>query len=252
MSEYSYFFSLIKFTFILICFIISVIAALCYFKSPDAESYILNNSKSVTHIPLEYVMKEVDNGDIIFFSGTTFGEKTCKWFIGSIFSHIGFLFREKHPVTQEDIVYIFECDLGQISKDGVRIMSLKDKLSRYPGLRIGAIKKLIVSGYKERPKLYDILGLVKKYENVKFDNKIITWWVSNYSKIYNTFKNSETMFCSELVSVVYQDLGILKKNKPAAWYNPEDFHLNKLEFEDGYSLGETKFFNFPKSEVPKS
>ena len=206
MSEYSYF-NLIKWIFILICFIILVIAGLCYFRSPDIERYISDNSNHITHISLGDVIKEVDNGDIIFFTGTTFGEKSCKWFIGSIFSHIGFLFREKHPTTQEDIVYIFECDLGQVSKEGVRIMSLKDKLSRYPGLRIGAIKKLIVAEGNERPKLYDILGLVKKYENIKFDHKIITWWVSNYPKIYNIFKNPETMFCSELVAGVYQDLG---------------------------------------------
>ena len=237
----------LEYIFIAICVFILSISLTCYLFSPSLENYISTNEDKISHITLDDVMKNVENGDIILFSGTTFGEKSCKWFTESVFSHIGFLFREIHPQTKEDIIYIFECDLGQGCKEGVRIISLIDKLDRYKGCRTAAIKKLIVSDEKKRPENHKIMDLVNKYESVNFDNKIITWWVSNYPVLYNFFKNPQTMFCSELVSKIYQDFGIIKKYRPASSYHPGDYHFNKLDFEDGYFLGETQIFNFPKN-----
>ena len=163
----------------LMCIIILIVFAMCQFTSPNIERYVSENKTSVEYSTLDNVIDEIENGDIVFLSGDTLGEKTCRWFTGCIFSHVGFLFREVHPVTQEDIVYVFECDLGQNTKDGVRIMPLRDKLNRYNGFKIGALKKLVAAGNNERPVYDDIMKIVGKYMPVEFDNKIITWWVTN-------------------------------------------------------------------------
>jgi hypothetical protein len=162
-----------------------------------------------------------------------------------MFSHVGFLFRENHPETGEDIVYILDCDVGQGAREGVRVMRLIDKLHRYKGYRVAAIKKLI----GPRPTLQSILDLIAKYQKIEFDHRIVTWWVSSVSFLYRRLKNPKTMFCSEFVSCIYQDLSILKKNRVAASYHPGDFHRNRLHFAPGYSLGATEFFRFPRSQT---
>jgi hypothetical protein len=224
--------------------IILIIFGLCQFRFPNIEKYIITNKNNLTHIEINNIMNEIENGDIILLTGDTFGEKTCKWYTNDIFSHVGFLFREVNPETQESIVYVFESDIGQGYKEGVRIISLKNKLDKYKGVKIGAIKKLITSENKKRPTYFDIINLIDNYISMSFDKKIITWWVSEYPKLYNLFKNHTTIFCSELVSSIYQNLNIIKKDKLPAWYCPADFNNANFKFEEGYFLGETKFFNF--------
>src|SRR5690606_7754369 len=127
----------------------------------------------------------VQNGDIILLSGDTPGEKTCRWCTGTIFSHVGFLFREKHPVTGEDIPYVLDCDLGQKTKSGVRVLPLRDKLHRYKGFRSGAVKKLIVKKDSSRPSIEDIVRVIAKYTPIEFDNNVLSWWVSGIPSLYS-------------------------------------------------------------------
>ena len=200
---------------------------------------------------LEYILKNAQNGDIILTSGDTKGEKTCRWCTGSVFSHVGFLFREVHPKTHEDIVYIFDCDLGQGTKDGVRVMPLRDKLHRYGGFRVGAWKKLLS---QNRPTTEKILELVPKYLPLEFDDKILTWWVAKKGEqgaLYHFLKNQQKVFCSELVASILQSLHILKKDRVPAWYCPGYFHENRLFLEKDYSYGRSLFFDFQKSHTQK-
>lgn len=215
----------------------------CQVASPDLEKYTTTN-KNLTWISLKDVLQDAKNGDLVLLSGNTSGEKTCKWCTQTIFSHVGFLFREIHPTTKEDIVYIFDCDLGQETKDGVRIMPLRDKLYKYKGIRIGAFKKLIVRDGRERPSHKKIMELVKKYSPIEFDNRIATWWVANWKRIHTLVKNPNTMFCSELVATILQDMNILKRDRVGSWYHPGDFHNNRLNLEEGYSYGESRYYNF--------
>jgi len=214
--------------------------------APNLEKYISKNRDGVKWISVQDALKIPENGAVVLLSGDTHGERTCRWCTGTMFSHVGVLFWEKHPVTGEDILYVFDCDLGQGTKEGVRVMPLRDKLHRYKGMRVGAIKNLIVHPSKKRPTREDFVGLFPKYTPIEFDNKIATWWFANWNSIYNLVKNPGQMFCSELVASVYQDLCILQKDRVPAWYHPGDFHRSRLNYEEGYSLGETLFFEFPK------
>jgi hypothetical protein len=235
--------------------IILIIFGLCQFRYPNIESYISSNN--LTFIEMNNIFNEIENGDIILLTGDTFGEKVCKWYTDDIFSHVGLLFREINPETQENIIYILESDIGQGSKNGVRIISLKDKLSKYKGVKIGAIKKLVIensfdsNGIIKRvspPTYNDIINIINNYVSMSFDEKIITWWISEYPILYKLIKNQNTIFCSELVAGVYQNLNIIKKDKQPAFYCPGDFNKGRLNFEDGYFLGETKFFNFTEEK----
>lgn len=214
-------------------------------RAPNLERYVSKNRDNLTWITVNDVLRDANNGDVVLLSGDTHGERTCRWCTNSIFSHVGVLFWEMHPVTMENILYVFDCDLGQKTKEGVRVMPLRDKLHRYKGMRIGALKKMIVHSPATRPTRDDFVNLLPKYTPIVFDNVIATWWVADWMWLYKMVKNPKTMFCGELVASVFQDLNILKKDRVPAWYIPGDFHRNRLWLEEGYSFGETMFFEFP-------
>ena len=141
--------------FIIAIFIIIVIYIYIQKTAPNIEKYISNHTELKWNNDL---IEKGDNGDIILLAGDTPGEKTCRWCTGSIFSHVGFLFREIHPETKEDILYITDCDIGQGTKEGSRVMVLSDKLKRYKGFKIGAIKKF----QGPRPKINEIMMVTQR------------------------------------------------------------------------------------------
>ena len=190
------------------------------------------------------MLKDIENGDLVFMAGRSKGEKTCAWFLKSPFTHVGLLFWERHPSTSENILYIFDCDLGQKSKEGVRVMNFEDKLKQYRGEDVIAIKKLNVPAYASRPSTQNFVDEIGKFINIDFDNKMLTWYFSNLGTISYIFKNKNKMFCSELVAEVYQNLSIMKKNKKAYSYNPGDFFRGDVSMQLGYSLSNPTFFKF--------
>nr|QBK85701.1 MAG: permuted papain-like amidase [Marseillevirus LCMAC101] len=232
-------------------FIIALLLILFYFyilaSAPKIEAYVKKNEKYLNWLNYEDILNEVENGDLILLAGDTHGEKLCRWFPGSIFSHMGLLIREKQKETGEDRVYIWDCDLGQGYKEGVRMSLLDNKIRRYKGFRIGALKKLKVSPGQQRPNSQDIVELYQKYKDLDFDHVIATWFLADYPKLYKLAKNPEKVFCGEMVAEALQELGIMKKDRVPAWYVPGDFYrpADRLHLEDGYEYGTTYFFRFP-------
>ncbi len=217
--------------------------------SPNLEKYVLRNRDTLRWISIQKALSIAENGDIILMAGNTHGEKTCRWCSGTMFSHVGVLFWEVHPVTGERILYIFDCDLGQGTKEGVRVMPLRDKLHRYKGMRIAVLKKMIVHPPVTRPTRDNFVALFSKYIPIEFDNRIITWWVADWGWLYRLIKNPKTMFCSEFIASIFQDLNILQRDHVPAWYHPGDFYKNRLRLEEGYAFGESMFFEFSKSQM---
>lgn len=232
---------------ILFFLFLSVIIFYIYiqYSAPNISKISIYQKKS-----LEHVLNIADSGDIILMAGDTRGERTCRWAAQSVFSHVGLLFREKHPVTNENVLYIWDCDLGQRSKDGVRVMPLRDKLLSYKGFRTAAIKKINKPLSSE-----EIVKLIPKYLSLKFDSRIITWWVANKNRdggwLYRKNKNPKEIFCSELVASTLMDLGVISDDRVPAYYSPGDFERNNLNFIYGYSYGPLIYFDFPEDQVKK-
>lgn len=210
-----------------------------YYGSPDIEKY-LTKTPGLKHTSLENFLNEADNGDLILLAGTTRGERSCRWATGSIFSHVGFLFRETNPTAKKDVVYIWEADVGQGSKDGPRVMALKDKLDRYHGFKILGWKKLL----GPRPSLGRILEVVPKYSDKTLDTQMWPWVLSNSSALSNWSKDTQKVFCSELVAATLQDLKILDTKVSPYGYSPQDFHENLQGLLPPYYYQETIFVRF--------
>jgi len=204
----------------------------CSVAGPKLSTYIFKKDK-LTWMNRSDV-NTVDNCDLIFFSGTTLGENMFKWFGDCIFSHVGIISKENGKV------YIIECDMGQQSKNGVRVILLEDKLNRYKGERIACIKKL----YGEKIPIEN-MNIINDYLNTTFHINVIRWLFADY---YISPKNEKSMFCSEFVSVILQRLKIIKnyneKGKMPYWYSPGDYFKNKVIMHDNYFYGENIFFRF--------
>ena len=207
--------------------------------SYNLKSYIAKNKDTLKWSSLENVLECVDNGDLIFMAGDTRGERICRWCTGSMFSHVGMLFREKNS-NDEDVVYIWEADLGQSTKDGPRVIKLTDKLNKYKGFRYFAYRSLnIIPGCStKRPKLEDILSIINEYGTYDFDDTMMKWWVSEKFKfLLPLFKDTNKVFCSELIALTMQRLGMIDDNKIPEWYSPESFvsYVSGLKFQYNYS-----------------
>lgn len=207
----------------------------------DLETYILCSNPPLKLLNLNFVpaqnskiskygsfMNAADNGDLVFFCGDSTGERSCRWVSGSMYSHVGLLFKEPCPKTNKDILYIWESDLGQKTKEGPRVMKFVDKLEKYHGQPYFAWRKLVCYD-KYKPTTEKILKVIDKYKNYKFDDKMLTWFFGGGGIFYNLLKDDKSFFCSELVAKTLQSkiLGILKRPDQGghlpAYYSPESF-----------------------------
>lgn len=187
---------------------------------------------------IEDLLKNVENGDLIFLSGDTQGERAIRMAHNSYYSHVGFLFVDKRGAidsTPKNTVFIWESDLGQGYRDGPRIMRLWDKLSRWKGCKIGMIRKY--SSFFHRPKTEEILNVAKPIldANIGMDISMTSWFFSDYpeSKIFKFLKDDK-VFCSGLVAFTLQKLGIMDYRKHPSWYTPENFASGKDVFVRGF------------------
>jgi len=238
-------------------------------RAPNLENYIKNNSSvlRVSHLSTNLIRKqagfpdisfleEVGNGDLIFFCGDTPGERTCRWCTNTMFSHVGMLFKERNPESGEDVIYVWESDLGQKTKDGPRLIRLDDKLKKYHGQNYFMWRKL----KSNNPSTENIMKVVEKYKSYKFDDKMLSWWVSYpfLGFIHDSIKDEKKVFCSELIALTMQSEHInmlhTEKDKTyiASSYSPKNFAEFPIKgIKDSFSYGPQNFVDFSAFKKPK-
>jgi hypothetical protein len=221
--------------FIILFFLLFIII---YFFPPRVENYTSEKLKS-----FQEIKSSIKTGDLLFLSGSTFGEKCCRVVIQSPFSHVAFLMKEKDG-NGNDILYVIESDAGQGIKGGVRIMSLEDKLKKYKGERFGAIKRFIKSPERGEIDHMKILDIVKKYSHCELDNVYFTWFFSGFPYLLEKVKNEKIIFCSEFLTILLQGLGIISRGIIRTKYHPGDFFHEKVKFKDGNKYRKLEYFHF--------
>jgi len=196
----------------------------------------------------EKMVYEIDNGDVLLFSGITDGEKFMKGMTYSPWTHIGFVFKEKEidPKSGAEIekAYIFECDLGQRYKDSVRLMPLDEKLTHYKGEKCVCWLKLKTVPPASRPPIDQIMINVRYFlsKNEPMDFHLFSWMFSGnkYTTYVSKLWTPKRRFCSDLIASLLKKLQILKRVRPSVSYSPHDWLLNRVELEDGYSYSSAK------------
>jgi len=249
-----------------IILIVLIVSCILYLviqtRAPNLENYIKNNSSVLrcSYLTVDLnrkqpgfsdvsFLEEVGNGDLIFFCGDTPGERTCRWCTGTMFSHVGMLFKERHPESGKELIYVWESDLGQKTKDGPRVIKLVDKLEKYHGQLHFMWRKL----KKNNPPTDNIMKVVQKYKNYEFDNKMLSWWVSYpiLGFLHDFVKDEKKIFCSELIALTMQSehINMLSVEKDQSYlassYSPKEFTLASIKgMKNDFSYGIQNFVDF--------
>jgi len=179
------------------------------------------------------VIDKCDTGDILLFSGRSHAENVMKWCTDSIFSHVALVVR----INNEP--YLFESDIGQTFKSGVRLIPLRTKLKKYKGYSIGGWKTLLT----QRPNPDEIKKYTINHQNIDMDNFIFTWWVSDYMFLYDLFKQDNKAFCSEVIVDCLRTVSHFDTDKVSSWYDPGSFFEREMKL-GGVKYGDCVFFNF--------
>lgn len=238
--------SIIEIVILTVSLIIVIVFLIIQFTSPNLEKYVKTYENILNWCTIDTLLKDSKNGDLIFMAGDSRGEKICRWLSSSIYSHIGMIFREIHPETNEDVVYIWESDLGQKTKDGPRVIKLIDKLQLYKGFNYLMWRKLESIPPYMSPTTLDIMKIVDEYKNCKFDDKMLTWLSSNYINCLTTSINrNDEFFCSELVAITLKKLNILCNDISSSYYSPGIFDKEIIDgINNGYNYGTRQFIKF--------
>jgi len=229
------------FKYTLLLFLVSLLLFYNYIIYVAPSPNTIPKNQLVSH---QTIFKNINNGDLIFLSGDTSGERLCRWFSNCMFSHIGLLFVENNEI------FVLDSDLGQKMKEGVRVQKLNDKLVKYKGIRIGAIKRINFFtenhsnriNTKEKIPTSKFINLIEKNKNVGFDNKMLTWFFGDIPVLRDIFRNKNQVFCSEFAAKCLMELEIIKKDEPTK-YGPGDFY-RKFDVISKYDYSKPEFFSF--------
>jgi hypothetical protein len=223
-------------------FLVILWASVLYFTAPNLEKFILKSNPEL--VSIENILENSKTGDLLFFAGYTFAERSIRRYHNSYYNHCCLIFRDLDE-HGKDIPYIFESDLGQGYREGPRVMKLVDKLARWKGMPYVCWRKYIPPNHDEklRPTGEDVRNIAQNYIKYDFDKSMVGWLFSKYpdSRLYKYFKPPKSVFCSEMVALTLQKLGILPDDYIPGYFTPEDFAGTSLTMIKGF-YGSPRYF----------
>lgn len=187
---------LFKIFLLLICVLIVCWYTCIYFCYPkiQTDSSTLDISDALSIL----AKGEFKTGDLIFFSGTTLGEKAIRFYSQSCWSHVGVLLKKESQHSNGEI-YIWEFD-----HDGPHLRLLKDKLEKWKGERI-------VSCIHTNISEEDIYKSIDKYKDKEFDSSMVKWLIPYFE--------NDKVFCSEMIADLLKLPGRKSSYSPGAIYD---------------------------------
>lgn len=170
---------MIKKFLLVFCILILIWYTLIYFCYPKIDI----NNKGVININ-EINIDSLETGDLIFFSGTTLGEKAIRFYSQSCWSHVGVILKDSFDNSEpsKESCYIWEFD-----HDGPHLRLLKDKLERWKGEKYVGVLRV----YPEITR-QDIYENIDKYKDKEFDSSMVKWLIPYFE--------NDKVFCSEMIA----------------------------------------------------
>lgn len=163
--------------------------------------------------------RNLETGDLVFMSGSSWSEKTIQTVSDSPFSHVGMIVVEVGPPENEGgpvsdrKVFIWESDVSGSQKRGPRMVRLETKLAEWPGSKEVYVRKLAVE--PDEVPLEHLARLVGK----TFDSSMLSWLVPDWEFWVGLTKSPESWFCSELIAHTLSKMGLDVPGKPNS-YSP--------------------------------
>lgn len=78
---------------------------------------------------------DLKTGDLLFMSGDTYAEKMFKCFSECPYSHVAIV------INNNNEIHLFEADVGQGFRDGIRVIPLLTKIDRWRGRKEVAVRR---------------------------------------------------------------------------------------------------------------
>lgn len=207
---------ILKYSFViwLILSIIYIIVSLFFCKTIfETPSYTINDIKSIAK-----------SGDMILFSTDDLVGRTIRFWSNDYYSHSAILFNINNDwyIWEADIL-MNEDQLHLTKKQGPRLSKLDDKLYQYNHCKA----KLFPLKQKLNIDDNNIIDILKKYKNIKFEDNPLIWYLADFKLYFPFIYNKNKMFCSELIADTYQKLNIIN-NK----LNPRLFTFKDLRHQN--------------------
>ncbi len=171
-------------------------------------------------------------GDLLLFSGDSFGSKFTSLFTESPWTHVAFVV--KMPNNGEVALFesvknpdgIFDIISKERESCGVRLIHANKKLENYKGAMC------VWKKYDGHPIHADAINrTIEKYHGRPYESSISEMVRSSFfCLLQNKIEANDNIFCSELVALVMKDLGIIKRansnnnqRRTSNSYTPSDF-----------------------------
>lgn len=154
---------------------------------------------------------EFQTGDLLFFRGLSWIEKTIQTYTKSRYNHVSMIVKENGKY------FLWESDVGEKYRKGPRMIPLETKLERWRGT-----KEISCRPIKVPLDLEKVLQVANGKLKGEFDKSMMKWLIKNWPR------DGEKYFCSELIADTLQNLGVLSKKKRATAYSPKDLAFGDL------------------------
>ncbi|HEY7812034.1 MAG TPA: hypothetical protein VIC62_02280 [Nakamurella sp.] len=191
-------------------------------------------------ISLDDAVELTRTGDVWLFQGTTFADRTIRTLTNAPVNHVGM------ALVIEDLPpLMWHAELGRSLPDmwtgkrqrGVQLHDLRDAVTIWD-TRYGArawFRQLVPEA---TPAMEDAaLKTVARLDGAPFPSawKLTKSWVAGRLRYH---RDTETIYCAEVVAATYQAMGLLPEHRPQNWYDPGKFWSGDgLELQGGATLG---------------
>lgn len=180
--------------------------------------------------PYDGLREVLHSGDLVFCSGSYLFSGAIQKFTGSVWSHVGIIYRDEHLGR----VFILESETGI----GVRLVPLSKYLKDYHGRRkpyrgqivIGRVDPSLQGEQVKKAVSYGMDLLTKPYDNWE----IIRIALRILFKVGRRTRDRK-FICSELVDECYRAAGV-KFTRPDNYISPDDIWRNSIVTVQGRVL----------------
>ena len=179
----------------------------------------------------DHLIANAKTGDIFLYSGTHWYSKLIEYFSGSQFSHVTMILRDPTYINSKlKGLYIIESGYEGIPD------AVDGKV--HFGVQIVPIEQVRKSSIKNNTRLYyrkleDVERdhkfkeeLIKAYQIVRdkpYDLNPIDWIKAKFDIDFGDVQETDTFWCSALISYLYIELGLLDKRLPWSLIAPRRF-----------------------------
>lgn len=177
----------------------------------------------------EIAKRDFRTGDILLFSGTGFISKLIQIYSRSRWSHVGVIVDiPEYGLTLWESTTLSKCKdvFSNKSRKGFQVASLKKKIQCYEGdIAVRHLNYEVTQ--HDMHKLMHLLRteLIGK----KYERNLFQLFLSGIPWFGNKYEDLSSLFCSEAVTEVYQNLGLIGNGRPSNNYIPADFGVKRWD-----------------------